>query len=69
METKIEIERGEIGKATALTRLKTHLCKLQAITKCGLSGSLEEALPVARRYALLLYGQKKKLDGHPTWMC
>ncbi len=54
-----------IGKATALTRLKTHLCELQEMTKFGLSGSLEEALPVARRYALLLYGQKKKVDGHP----
>lgn len=32
-----------IGKATALTRLKTHLCELQEITKFGLSGSLEEA--------------------------
>ncbi len=54
-----------IGKATALTRLKTHLCELQEMTKFGLSGSLEEALPVARRYALLPYGQKKKVDGHP----
>ncbi len=54
-----------IGKATALTRLKTHLCELLEITKFGLSGSLEEVLPVARRYALLLYGQKKKVDGHP----
>ena len=33
--------------------------------KFGLSKSLEEALPVARKYALLLYGKKKKEDGHP----
>ncbi|KAK5932716.1 hypothetical protein CgunFtcFv8_004397 [Champsocephalus gunnari] len=31
----------------------------------GLSGSLEEAIPVARKYALLLYGQKKREDGRP----
>ena len=33
--------------------------------KFGLSKSLEEALPVARKYALLLYGKKKKEGGHP----
>ena len=31
----------------------------------GLSGCLEEAIPVARKYALLLYGQKKRVDGQP----
>ena len=33
--------------------------------KFGLSESLEEAIPMARKYALLLYGRKKKEDGRP----
>jgi hypothetical protein len=53
-----------IGKTTAFTRLKSHLSELKEMTKFGLSGSLQEALPVARKYALLLYGQKKRVDGH-----
>ncbi|KAL7385157.1 hypothetical protein ABVT39_016598 [Epinephelus coioides] len=35
------------------------------MVKFGLSESLEEALPVARKYALLLFGQKKNENGHP----
>ena len=46
-------------------RLKTHLSDLKEMENFGLSASLEEATPVARKYALLLYGQKKREDGHP----
>lgn len=54
-----------IGKTTAFTRLKTHLTDLKKMAKFLPSGSLKDALPVARKYALLLYGQKKKENGHP----
>lgn len=52
-----------IGKTTAFTKLKSHLNELKEMTRFGLSESLQEALPVARQYALLLYGQKKRVDG------
>ena len=54
-----------IGKTTAFTRLKTHLSELKEMANFGLSGSIEEAFPVARQYALLLYGQRKKENGNP----
>ena len=54
-----------IGKATAFNRLKTHLSGLKDMDNFRLSGNLEEAIPVARKYALLLYGQKKREDGSP----
>lgn len=52
-----------IGKTTAFTKLKSHLNDLKEMTRFGLSESLQEALPMARQYALLLYGQKKRVDG------
>ena len=52
-----------IGKTTAFTKLKTHLSELKDLAHFGLSASLEESLPVAREFALLLYGKKKKEIG------
>ena len=55
----------ELGRPLPFTRLKTHMSELKDMGKFGLSESLEQALPVARKYALLLYGKKKKEGGHP----
>ena len=55
----------ELGRPLPFTRLKTHMSELKDMGKFGLSESLEQALPVARKYALLLYSKKKKEDGHP----
>ncbi|KAL7380780.1 hypothetical protein ABVT39_023998 [Epinephelus coioides] len=52
-----------IGKTTAFTKLKTHLSELKDLAHFGLSACLEDSLPVAREYALLLYGKKKKENG------
>ena len=45
--------------------LQTHMSDLKEMDKFGLSESLGEAIPVARKYALLLYGRKKREDGRP----
>ena len=47
-----------IGKTTAFTRLKTHLSDLKEIADFGLSGSLEEAIPVAIKYGTASVWQK-----------
>ena len=48
-----------IGKKSAFTKLENNAESLKDLSKLGLSECLEEILPSARKYALLLYGQKK----------
>ena len=55
----------KIGEKTAFTKLEKHAEDLKDLSILGLSGCLEEALPVARRYALFLYGQRRKENGRP----
>ena len=52
-----------IGKSTAFNKLKSHLSELKDLAHVGVSASLEKSLPVAREYALRLYGKKKKENG------
>ena len=49
-----------IGKKTAFTKLEKNSSALTDLKYLGVSANLEEALPVARKYALPLYSPKKK---------
>lgn len=47
------------GKAIIFLKLRTHLTEIQELYSFGLSDSLEEILPGARKYALYLYWEKR----------
>lgn len=55
----------KIGKTTALNKLEKNITELQGLKTFGLTDRLQESLPVARQYALSLYGPKKKVKGQP----
>ncbi len=52
-----------IGKTTAFNKLKNNIKELKDLAHFGLSSSLEDSLAIARKFALLLYGNRKKDNG------
>ena len=49
-----------IGKRTAFTKLSQHVAKVRELSQFGVTLSVSDALDVARRFVLLLYGQKAR---------
>ena len=52
-----------IGKRTAFTKLSQHFANVRELSQFGVTLSVSDALDVARRFVLLLYGQKARQCG------
>ena len=55
----------KIGKKTAFTKLIKHAKELPELASFGTIQNLKESVSAARKYALALYGNKRRSNGQP----